>query len=259
MGAVDDAVEAALKVVAEGPSALVTDVDGTLSRIVSRPEEAKVEETVRESLRRLARLLELVAVITGREESVARGMVGVDELTYVGSYAMDSTRGLTFEAVMPALTLVEQGLEAMPCVELERKQVSFALHYRNCVDAERIGLELLEMLQPIALSTGTKLLAGKLVIEVAPEALPDKGTALTGLLLEHEIRGAVFVGDDLADAEAFGELRNRRAEGRAPGLCIAVVDDETPQAVRDAADLELRGVDEVERFLEVLAGRLSQG
>jgi trehalose 6-phosphate phosphatase len=146
----------------------------------------------------------------------------------------------------------------MPCVELERKQVSFALHYRNCVDAERIGSELLEMLQPIALATGTKLLAGKLVIEVAPEALPDKGTALTGLLLEHEIRGAVFVGDDLADAEAFGELRNRRAEGRAPGLCIAVVDDETPQAVRDVADLELRGVDEVERFLEMLAERLSR-
>jgi trehalose 6-phosphate phosphatase len=257
MSSVEDAVEAALTVLGERPSALVTDVDGTLSRIVSRPEDARVEETVRGSLRRMAGVLELVAVITGREESVARGMVGVDELTYVGSYAMDSTRGLTFEAVAPALTLVEAGLTEIPCVELERKQVSFALHYRNCVDAERIGGELLEMLQPIALATGTKLLAGKLVIEVAPEALPDKGTALTGLLLEHEIRGAVFVGDDLADAEAFGELRNRRAEGRAPGLCIAVVDDETPQAVRDAADLELRGVDEVERFLEMLAERLS--
>jgi trehalose 6-phosphate phosphatase len=257
MNAVEDAVEAVLRVLGERPSALVTDVDGTLSRIVSQPEDARVEETVRGSLRRLAGILELVAVITGREESVARGMVGVDELTYVGSYALDSTRGLTFEAVSPALSLVEAGLAELPCVDLERKQVSFALHYRNCVDAERIGSELLEMLQPIALATGTKLLAGKLVIEVAPEALPDKGTALTGLLLEHEIRGAVFVGDDLADAEAFGELRNRRAEGRAPGLCIAVVDDETPQAVRDAADLELRGVDEVEQFLETLAERLS--
>jgi trehalose 6-phosphate phosphatase len=256
MDAVEKAVEAALTVLREQPSALVTDVDGTLSRIVRRPEEAKVEETVRGSLRRLAGLLDLVAVITGREESVARGMVGVDELTYVGSYALDSTRGLTFEAVAPALTLVEAGIEEMPCVEVERKQVSFALHYRNCADPGRMGEMLLELLQPIVLSTGTKLLIGKLVIEVAPEALPDKGTALTGLLLEHEIRGAVFVGDDLADAEAFGELRNRRAKGRAPGLCIAVLDDETPQAVRDAADLELAGVDEVERFLESLVERL---
>jgi len=256
MGSVEDVVQAALVALAERPAALVTDVDGTLSRIVSRPEDATVEETVRASLRRLSGLLEMVAVITGREESVARGMVGVDTLTYVGSYALDATRGLTFEAVSPALALVERGLEAMPCVELERKEVSFAVHFRNCVDAGRIGGELLELLQPIALETGTKLLEGKLVIEVAPIALPDKGTALTGLLLEHEIRGAVFVGDDLADAEAFARLRDRRTEGAAPGLCIAVVDDETPQAVRAVADLELLGVDEVDRFLGMLAERL---
>jgi trehalose 6-phosphate phosphatase len=254
--AIEDAVEAALRVLGERPSALVTDVDGTLSRIVSRPEDARVEDAARESLRRLAGLLDLVAVITGREESVARRMVGVDELTYVGSYALDSTRGLRFEAVAPALALVEPRLDEMPCVELERKDVSFALHFRNCVDAERIGGELMELLQPIALETGTKLLEGKLVYEVAPAALPDKGTALTGLLLEHEIRGAVFVGDDLADAEAFRALTRRRGEGRAAGLCVAVVDAETPQAVREVADVELSGVDEVERFLQALAERL---
>lgn len=259
MGAVEDAVEAAIEVLAQRPSALVTDVDGTLSRIVARPEDARVEETARASLRRLAARLDLVAVITGREESVARGMVGVDELTYVGSYAMDARRGLTFAAVEPALALAEQRLEALPCVALERKEVSFALHYRNCVDAERVGRELAEMLEPIALETGTQLLEGKLVIEVAPAALPDKGTALSGLLLDHEIRGAVFVGDDLADATAFRKLAERRAPGRAPGLCIAVVDGETPQVVKDGADLELAGVDDVERFLELLAERLSGG
>ena len=259
MNGIEDVVEAALRTLGQRPSALVTDVDGTLSRIVAQPRDASAEETARRSLRRLAGLVDLVAVITGREESVARGMVGVPELVYVGSYAMDSTRGLSFAAVEPALALVEQALVAMPCVELERKEVSFALHYRNCVDSERIGGELMELLRPIGLATGTKLLEGKLVIEVAPETLPDKGTALTGLLLEHEIRGAIFVGDDLADAAAFRELQNRRSEGRAVGLCVAVVDDETPQAVRDAADLELRGVDEVERFLESLAERLAAG
>jgi trehalose 6-phosphate phosphatase len=258
MGAVEDAVDMALTVLAAKPSALITDVDGTLSRIVPRPADARVEEKARTSLRSLSRLLDLVAVITGREESVARGMVGVDELTYVGSYALDAKRGLTFEAVEPALRLVETLLTDLPCVELERKQVSFALHYRNCVDAERIGTELLELLEPIALKTGTKLMEGKLVIEVTPSSLPDKGTALTGLLLEHEIRGVVFLGDDLADAAAFGEVTRRRGDGAAPGLCIAVVDDETPQAVRDAADTEIRGVDDVERFLELLTQRLSQ-
>jgi trehalose 6-phosphate phosphatase len=152
---------------------------------------------------------------------------------------------------------VEAQLTDLPCVELERKQVSFALHYRNCVDAERIGHELRESLEPIALATGTKLMEGKLVIEVTPSALPDKGTALTGLLLEHEIRGVVFLGDDLADAAAFREVHQRRQDGAAPGYCIAVVDGETLQSVRDAADAEINGVDDVERFLESLARRVS--
>ena len=256
MSAVEEVVNAALNALREKPSALVTDVDGTLSRIVARPDDATVEEGLRVSLRRLARLLDLVAVITGREESVARRMVGVDELTYVGSYAMDSSRGLTFAAVAPALALVQGELDAMPCVELERKEVSFALHFRNCADPERVGRELMVLLQPIVLSTETQVLEGKLVVEIAPAQLPDKGTALTELLLEHEIRGAVFVGDDLADATAFRELKNRRAQGKVAGLCVAVVDNETPQAVRDAADLELRGVDDVERFLKLLAERL---
>jgi trehalose 6-phosphate phosphatase len=257
MNAVEDAVAAALTVLGQKPSALVTDIDGTLSRIVARPEDAKVEERARLGARRLAGLLDLVAVITGREESVARRMVGVEELTYIGSYALDSAPGLTFDAVAPALQLVQNDLGELPCVELEHKQISFALHYRNCAEPDRVGARLMELLRPIVVSTGTKLLEGKLVIEVAPAALPNKGQALRRLLLEREIRGAVFVGDDLADATAFHQLRYRRADGGAPGLCIAVVDDETPRAVRDAADLELSGVDDVERFLDLLAERLT--
>lgn len=253
----EDAVDAALDVLAARPSALVTDVDGTLSRIVPRPGDATVSEKARTSLRRLTEHLDLVAVITGREEQVARRMVGVDGLVYVGSYALDGNKGLSFDAVRPALTLVEEQLADLPCVDVERKQVSFALHYRNCMDSGRVAAQLLQRLEPIAKKTDTKLLEGKLVVEVAPRSLEDKGTALNGLLLEHETRGVVFVGDDLADARAFDEIRRRREGGKAPGLCIGVIDDETPKYVRDAADLELAGVDDVERFLELLAQRLA--
>ena len=256
MGAVENAVDAALAVLAARPSLLVTDVDGTLSRIVPHPDEATVGDTARASLHRLVRQLDLVAVITGRPESVARRMVGVEGLTYVGSYALDASGGLSFDAVRPALNLVQPQLAELPCVELERKQVSFALHYRNCIDSERVRARLLELLEPIALQTETKLLEGKQVIEVAPLALPDKGTALLHLLAEHEIRGAVFVGDDVADAAAFRELRRRSEAFRTPGLCIAVVDGETPAVVRESADLAISGVDDVERFLDLLADRL---
>jgi trehalose 6-phosphate phosphatase len=255
MGAVEDAVDAALAVLAVRPSLLVTDVDGTLSRIVARPDEATVSEAARASLRRLVSQLDVVAAITGRPESVARRMVDVEGVKYVGSYALDTSDGLSFDAVLPALRLIEPQLGELPCVELERKQVSFALHYRNCIDAERVRTRLLELLEPIAVLTDTKLLMGKQVIEVAPAALPDKGTALLHLLAEYEIQGAVFLGDDLADAAAFRQLRRRSEIHGTPGLCIAVVDGETPAAVRESADLSIAGVDDVERFLSLLAER----
>ena len=257
MSAIDEAVDAAIEVLGARPSLLATDVDGTLSRIVPRPDEATVSEAARSGLRGLVRKLDNVAVITGREESVARRMVGVEGLIYVGSYALDAAGGLSFDAVRPALTLVEPQLQELPCVELERKQVSFALHFRNCVDAERVSARLLELLEPIAVRTATRLLEGKQVIEVAPQALPDKGTALHRLIDGRNVRGIVFVGDDVADAAAFRVIARRRETTGEPGLSIAVIDTETPAVVRGSADLAIRGVGDVERFLNLLADRLS--
>jgi len=88
VNSIELAVEAAADVLAFAPAALVTDVDGTLSRIVARPEFATVEEPIKDSLRVLIERVSLVAVVTGREEEVARSMVGVPELVYVGNYAL---------------------------------------------------------------------------------------------------------------------------------------------------------------------------
>jgi trehalose 6-phosphate phosphatase len=152
--------------------------------------------------------------------------------------------------------VLEPQLQDLPCVELERKQVSFALHYRNCVDAERVSQRLLDLLQPIAARTATRLLEGKQVIEVAPQALPDKGTALHQLIERRRVRGVVFVGDDVADAAAFRVIARRRETTGDPGLSIAVIDTETPAVVRESADLAIQGVGDVERFLNLLADRL---
>ena len=78
-----------MAVLDQRPSALITDVDGTLSHIVPKPQDAVVSIEIKESLRRLLPRLDLVAVVTGRENEVARRMVGVEGLTYIGSYAID--------------------------------------------------------------------------------------------------------------------------------------------------------------------------
>src|SRR3954454_9557159 len=65
------------------PVALITDIDGTISSIVPRPEEARVSDAVRASLQALSRSMDLVAVVTGRDRATARSLVGAEGITYV--------------------------------------------------------------------------------------------------------------------------------------------------------------------------------
>ena len=247
------AVDAAADVLAFAPSALLTDVDGTLSRIVSRPELATVDDNIRSSLRQMIGRVAMVAVVTGREESVARNMVGLPELTYVGNYALDTESAEVVEPddLNAARVLVRTLLEPFPCVEVEEKGVSFALHYRNCIDTtmrERI----LTLVSPVAAAAGGKLVEGKQVVEVVPLRLPDKSSAVARLLREREIQGVVYLGDDLGDVPVFQQMAQRRKLGL-PSLGLAVVDPETHPAVIDSADMYLDGVDEVYEFLTALA------
>lgn len=258
VSSVDDVVKRALAVLAQRPSALVTDVDGTLSRIVARPEEAYVSQSARNALQRLLPKVDLLAVVTGRENEVARRMVGIDDVKYVGSYALSDTvlpEG-TLESIAQARSAVEPYLERFPGVRLETKDVSFALHYRGSADADETRMRLIALLEPIAAEADAKLLEGKLVVEVAPRSLPDKGTAFAALMHDASIHGAIFVGDDLADTTIFREIRRRRAHGM-PGLAIGVVDDETPDAVIDTTDVQLDGVGSVETFLSRLADEMA--
>ena len=257
LSAVEIAVEQALSALRAAPSALVLDIDGTISNIVSRPEEATVSDGIKDSLRRLSQHLSLVAVITAREERVARLMVGVDTLTYVGNYALRSTQAGPGESsgLHDLIGVVRPLLAAMPCVMLEEKGIAFSLHYRNCLE-RGMRERLIALIEPLALTAGAKLVEGKQVIEVVPARLPHKGSAVAAVLDAAAIRGTVYLGDDLSDIPAFREVVRRRRERRMPALAIAVVDSETPAALRAAADIELYGVGQVAQFLERLAADL---
>ena len=251
-------VERVLTVLRERPSGLISDIDGTLSRIVERPEEAYVSDRARSALTRLRNRLDLVGVITARPKDVARKRVGVEGLEYVGSYALrsgPSDEGANLEA---ARELVPSILARFPGATFEEKGISFALHYRGCEEPERVRGELLELIYPAALASGGKVLEGKRVLEIVPASLPDKGTAFSILTLERGITGAIFLGDDLSDVAVFHEIRRRREQGL-PGAAIGVKDGETEAAVIAAADLTLAGVDAVEEFLELLADELENG
>jgi trehalose 6-phosphate phosphatase len=235
----------------------VTDIDGTLSRIVPRPEDAAVTAAATQALEALTLKLDVVAVITARDRVTARRMVGASGVEYIGNYGLtdDGPRPGT-SGVLAARGSIAPLLSGLPCVTLEDKQVAFSVHYRNCEEPESIRLRLLELMRPIAAATGVRVMEGKRVLEIVPGELPDKRSAFTRLAEKRAIRSVLYMGDDLSDLGIFVELAARRAKGQLDGLGLVVVDDETDPALIDGADAELDGVDAVEGLLAGLAKRL---
>jgi trehalose 6-phosphate phosphatase len=261
MSSVQTVVSSAWQVLRAQPAALITDVDGTISRIAPTPEEAFVGEPVRSALRTILPHVALTAVVTGRPSAVAEAMVGVEDLTYVGSYALEGAAASSIDpdVLRGAFDEVSALLAPLSCVRLEEKEVSFALHYRECEDRRAARKQLLAIAEPIAGRCGAKIVEGKQVVEVVPASLPDKGTAVRHLLSQHAIESAVYFGDDIGDVAAFRELRSLRDTFGLRSLVVAVVDAETDDSVIENADLTLNGVEEVEDVLTALAAMLAGG
>src|SRR5215470_12584784 len=68
--------------------AVFLDYDGTLTPIVSHPEDAWLSESMRQTLRSLAGRVP-VAILSGRDLDDVRGRVLVDGIVYAGSHGFD--------------------------------------------------------------------------------------------------------------------------------------------------------------------------
>src|SRR4029077_18824730 len=109
-----------------GGTALFFDVDGVLAPIVERPEDARVPTPTRRALEALRDRYALVACVTGRPSEVARGIVGVEGLTYVGEHGLE----LDPDARDWAERIHGFAVEA-PWSDIEVKPLSVAFHYRT--------------------------------------------------------------------------------------------------------------------------------
>src|SRR5262249_26242674 len=126
------------------PAGLLTDVDGTISRLAPTPAAAVVDVRMRDSLGRLARVLRVVAVISGRGALDAQRMVGGDGLVYVGNHGLERLdRGAlrwdpAAEPFRPALArtvrALRQALADQLGVIVEDKGATASVHYRLSPD-----------------------------------------------------------------------------------------------------------------------------
>jgi trehalose-phosphatase len=236
--------------------AVFIDYDGTLTPIVSRPEEAWLSESMRQTLRTLAARLP-VAILTGRDLDDVRGRVHVDGIVYAGSHGFDiaGAGGLRRElgaAFLPVLDTAEaelrEALDDIAGAQLERKHFSVAAHYRNVNESDASGIA--QAVDAVARKhRELRKINGKKVYELLPDIDWNKGRAVLWLLEALELeRGEafpIFIGDDRTDEDAFSALKERGA-----GILVS----EQPQVT--AANYWLRNPEDVERFLQELIVRL---
>ena len=236
---------------------LFLDMDGTLSEIVERPEDARVSRNIGASLEALAGRLALVAVVTGRSADVAESTVGVPGLVYAGNHGLERRENgqawLAPEAEdhRESLGRLFQDLAkrfSTGGYVMEDKGGSFAIHYRHTSDPEASRREMLEALDSLA-GDSVKLVMGKMVVNVLPPVVLSKGTALEDLTRERRLTALISMGDDVTDVDAFRSARKISGDGRVTAVCIVVVGGGAPDELVALADYQVENVGEVEEFL----------
>ena len=184
------------------------------------PDDLKAE------LARLAGRYALVACISGRPGEVARRLVGVEGIRYVGEHGLE---------LDPAATRWARGLrafaETVDWPAEEGKRFSLAFHYRTAPDQEAARAKLEQVAEQAALA-GFRPRWGRKVLEIRPPLDVDKGTAVERLLEEAALRRALYAGDDTTDLDAF-----RGLDGLEVAVRVAVASDEGPSDLGQAADL----------------------
>ena len=235
-----------------GRAAVFLDYDGTLTPIVSQPENAWLSDSMRQTLRELAARAP-VAILSGRDLDDVRRRVDLDGIIYAGSHGFDiaGPHGLRRQMAtefLPNLDITEKelhkALDGIPSARVERKHFSIAAHYRNVKENDVPAVE--RAFDAVAVRhPELRRIDGKKVYELLPDIAWDKGKAVVWLLetlgLDRGNIRSIYIGDDRTDEDAFRVLEQR-------GIGILVSEQSQPTAAR----YSLRDPAEVERFLRAL-------
>ncbi len=252
-----DDVSVVAKALARRPSALFTDIDGTLSPIVEVPGAARVLEEAERALRTLAPKVDLVCVLSGRAADEAWRMVGVDEAVYVGNHGAETwrrgelLRPAGIERYQPRLAragaILRITLAAVPGVSFEDKGIALAVHFRR--DPTQAAA-VREAAERVARRRGLQVVSRTAHVELRPPLPGDKGTALVELAERHALRGLVVLGDDPVDAPAFAAARDYAARSGATAVTVTV------GGFEPRGDVEVRTPREVAELLLAAAEAL---
>ena len=241
-------------------AAVLLDIDGTLAPIVRHASDATVPEQTRMLLIELARRYGTVACVSGRSAAVARQMVAIGSIAYIGNHGSEllapGSRVATVDPVVArwAARVHEFAVRAAtPAlaqlrIRSEDKGAIVAFHWRGAPD-EGAALVAVAALELAAADAGLETHRGRKVLEIRPPVAIDKGRGIRWLLADDPPTGALYVGDDYTDVDAFVGLRSVVGER---AVCIGVRSEETPAELEAAADAMVDGPRGVRELLELL-------
>jgi trehalose-phosphatase len=270
------AVDAAASHLSRRPLLVVSDFDGTLSRIVDDPWGAQIVPLGRRALRDLAALPDVhVVVLSGRTAADVAARVRVGGVTYLGNHGMergfvprrgrpDRLRTTVDDASHDAAHMAERIADELPRVVpepwliVERKPPAVALHYRTAPDVAAAGVRVRAAVDQLDPEGVLERFAGRRILELRPFGAVAKGEALTSLIDEFRPASVFMLGDDVSDAMAFRALRELRSKGTTDGVAVAIqARAEVPAEVLAAADIVLGSPVDATRFLSALYRRLA--
>lgn len=240
---------------------LITDVDGTISRLVDEPDAATIVPRSREALAALQTRLPLVAVVSGRAAADVAQRVGLPGLVYVGNHGLErwqNGRISPLADITPYRPALERAKTAVAQIApdgmwVEDKGATLSIHYRLTADPAAAYEQYKPQIAEIAEGEGLRFFEGRLIFELRPPVEAHKGTAFTALVEEYELDTAVFLGDDVTDVDAMKAAHRLRENGRCYTLTIGVRTDHTPASVLAHSDFLADSVDDVADFLDYLA------
>ena len=240
------------------PRIIMLDIDGTLSPIAPRPQDASIPLATRRAVAALAARPGVhVAVVSGRGAADARRLISVGNIWVIGNHGIEvvgpegetevAAQAEAFQGAMAqAARKIAAAVTHVAGVVLEDKTWTLSVHYR-LADPVLVP-RLRASIEAVAEQFGLRLTTGKGVLELRPPVDLDKGTAV--LALARRLGGlvpgtsVVFAGDDQTDEDAFRMLRQHTPDA----VTIRVADEET----ETAAEFRLPDPEAVRRFLEWL-------
>jgi trehalose 6-phosphate phosphatase len=246
-------------------SAVLLDIDGTLSPIVENAADASVPEMTRQLLIAVSRRYALVACISGRRAADARAMVSIGAITYIGAHGAEMLQAGWTESVLDPkvrewAARIDDFRRGADTPQLRRRHIRIedkgpivAFHWRGAGDQEAARAAV-DDLAAEAQAAGLEVHWGRKVMEARPPVRVDKGAGVETLLEQAAITDAVYVGDDVTDLDAFRALKRMKAAGvLTEAVCVGVRSEDGPPAIEEEADLVVDGTPGVQELLAALA------